>query len=237
MGRRLWFCDPNKIMDKPLYLILLAGGSGLRMGADRPKQFLKLQDKYILQHSLERFFDAVHSIKAITVLPKDYIEWWKAYSLESSIVCPQIFVQGGLSRFLSVRNALSKIPNNAIVAVHDGVRPFVSLELIRAMYNRMLEGCQALIPVMPVTDTLRSIDPAIPDPDRSKVVAVQTPQFFDAELLKKAYNQAFSTSFTDDASVVAKLGIPIETISGEASNIKITTPSDLKLAEYILFNF
>ncbi len=220
-------------MKTKFYVIFVAGGSGTRMGAGRPKQFLELRGKMILRRSIEKFYAAVPSMHAVTVLPREYIEPWRNYCTSSSVVFSQTFVEGGLTRFQSVRNALEKIPDGVIVAVHDGVRPFVSESLIVRMLERM-ETCDALIPVLPVTDTLRSTDPDREDPDRSKVVAVQTPQFFRSEVLKKAYRQAYDLSFTDDASVVAKSGVPVEMIEGERFNIKITTPEDLLLGDYIL---
>ncbi len=186
-----------------------------------------------MRRSIEKFHSAVPSMHAVTVLPREYIKPWRSYCADAAVVFSQTFVEGGITRFHSVRNALEKIPDGAIVAVHDGVRPFVSEALIIRMLERM-KSCDALIPVLPVTDTLRSIDPALPDPDRSKVVAVQTPQFFRSEILKKAYHQAYDLSFTDDASVVAKTGVPVETMEGERFNIKITTPEDLLLGDYIL---
>ena len=203
-------------MDRKIYAIIVAGGSGSRMGADVPKQFLRLSGKYVLRRTIEAFIEAVPDVRVIAapVLP--------------------LLVAGGLNRFLSVRNALAKVPDGAIVAIHDGVRPFASPEMIRRMLSVMSGGVRALIPVVPVVDTLKSTDPSVPDPVRSKTVAVQTPQIFLSEDIKRAYGQPFDLSFTDDASVAARAGIPVETTEGERFNIKLTTPEDMVFGEAIL---
>ena len=222
-------------MRRKIYGIFVAGGSGTRMGTDTPKQFLLLDGRPILQHAIERFLDAEPDMKIITVLPRTHFQTWKDLCDIHSFHCPQTLVAGGLTRFHSVRNALRKVPDGAIVSIHDGVRPLVSPELVRKMLDRMeSEDCRALLPVVPVTDTLRSTDPAVADPDRSRVVAVQTPQMFRSEDIKAAYTQAYELSFTDDASVADRYGIPLAFEEGERFNLKITTPEDLVLAEAIL---
>ena len=219
-------------MRRKIYGIFVAGGSGTRMGGDTPKQFLLLDGRPILQYTIERFLEAEPDMKVITVLPKAHFQTWKDLCAIHSFHCPQILVAGGLTRFHSVQNALRKVPDGAIVSIHDGVRPLVSVDLVRRMLDRMQRGgCRALLPVLPVVDTLRSIEPGVPDPDRSKVVAVQTPQIFRSEDIKAAYTQAYDLSFTDDASVAARKEIPLAFESGERFNLKITTPEDLILAE------
>lgn len=222
-------------MRRNIYGIFVAGGSGTRMGGDTPKQFLLLDGRPILQCTIERFLEAEPEMKVITVLPKAHFQTWKDLCAVHSFHCPQTLVAGGLTRFHSVQNALRKVPEGAIVSIHDGVRPLVSADLVRRMLERMQRGeCRALLPVVPVVDTLRSTDPATPDPDRSKVVAVQTPQLFRSEDIKAAYAQAYDLSFTDDASVAARKEIPLAFEAGERFNLKITTPEDLILAEAIL---
>jgi len=125
------------------------------------------------------------------------------------------------------------VPDGAVVSIHDGVRPLVTPALVRAMLDKMMD-VPALIPVIPVVDTLRSTDPEVPAPDRSKLAAVQTPQMFWSEEIKRAYTQAYDTAFTDDASVAERAGISVSTIPGERFNIKITTPEDLLLAKAIM---
>ena len=226
-------------MERKKYLVVTAGGSGSRMGADVPKQFLPLQGKAILQRTMERFLEACPGIRILTVLPRDHFGTWKAYCAAHNFNVPQTLVAGGITRFHSVRNALVKIPDGALVAVHDGVRPFVSKELIERMFSRM-EVCRALIPVLPVTDTLKVLDrdretgflrSAGERLDRSRVFGAQTPQIFRSEDLKAAYAEAYDPLFTDDASVAENIKIPLSFIEGERFNIKITTPEDLVLAE------
>ena len=220
-------------MERKIYGIFVAGGSGTRMGSELPKQFLELGGKPVLQRTIERFIEAVPDINVVTVLPSRHFETWKRLCISGEFNCPQTLVAGGLSRFHSVQNALKKVPDGAIVAIHDGVRPFVSVSLLREMFTRMQE-CEALIPVLPVVDTLRSSEPGLPAPDRSRILAVQTPQMFRSELIKDAYTQAYDLSFTDDASVAERKKIPLSFISGERLNFKITTPEDLVLGEAVL---
>ena len=220
-------------MDRKIYGVFVAGGSGTRMGGEVPKQFLELKGKTILQRTIESFLEAVPQMQVIVVLPKVHFETWKQICANGSLSCPQILVAGGITRYQSVRNALEKVPDGAVVAIHDGVRPFASPQMLREMFAAMDEH-RALIPVLPVVDTIRSSDPSVPDPDRSKTVAVQTPQIFLSEEIKAAYSQPYELSFTDDASVAAKYGIPISMTAGERFNIKITTPEDMVFGEAIL---
>lgn len=228
-------------MERKKFLVLTAGGSGSRMGAEVPKQFLLLQGKAILQWTAERFLEACPGIRILTVLPKEHFATWKTYCAAHNFNVPQTLVPGGITRFHSVRNALAKVPDGALVAVHDGVRPFVSKELIERMFSRM-DVCRALIPVVPATDTLKVLDrdretgllrSAGERLDRSRVFGAQTPQIFRSEDLKAAYSEAYDPLFTDDASVVENIKIPLSFIEGERFNIKITTPEDLVLAEAI----
>lgn len=220
-------------MREKIYAIFVAGGSGTRMGGKTPKQFLELRGVPILQRSIETFLEACPDANIISVLPAEHIDAWKALCKKHALDAPQMIVCGGMTRFHSVKNALAKVPDGAIVSVHDGVRPFAGISLIRKMLA-MMEDCEALVPVMPVTDSLKFKDGSLPEPDRAEIVAVQTPQMFRSGILKDAYRQAYREAFTDDASVVARKGVKISFIEGERFNIKITTPEDLRLAEYIL---
>ena len=227
-------------------LIAMAAGSGTRMGSATPKQFLDLGGKPVLRRTIETFVSAIPDIKVITVLPKEHISFWKEYCLSSEFTCPQLLVSGGITRFHSVRNALERVPDGAIVAIHDGVRPLVSTGLIREMFSKMEGGrIHALIPVVPSVDTLKVLDTVQSDfgekilkdsgegIDRNRVFGAQTPQMFLSEDIKDAYSQAFDTSFTDDASVVSKKGIPLSFCAGERYNFKLTSPEDLSLARMI----
>ncbi len=219
----------------------MAAGSGTRMGGSLPKQFLEIGGKAILQKTIEVFLEACPGISVVTVLNSDYIQYWRDYCLKHNFTCPQTIVAGGFTRFHSVRNALEKIPEGAVVAVHDGVRPLVTPSLVREMFENVAE-IPALIPVVPCVDTLkvlqkdgdelRTVEGAVAD--RSVLYAAQTPQIFHSELLKSAYSMAYDTMFTDDASVVQKYGKSLSYTMGERLNIKITTQEDLLLARAVM---
>lgn len=223
----------------------MAAGSGTRMGAEIPKQFMEIDGKAILQRSIEIFLRACPGIKVITVLPESYIRYWRDYCLEKNFICPQVLVKGGITRFHSVKNALAKVPEGALVAIHDGVRPLVSSDFVAEMFVKA-ETEPALIPVIPCVDSMRLLSKEVAEDgtellatrpesvDRSELFAVQTPQIFHSEVLKDAYRQAYDTSFTDDASVVLKNGKNLSYHIGERFNIKITTQDDLVLAKAIL---
>ncbi len=223
-------------MAREVYAVFVAGGSGTRMGGSTPKQFLELGGIPILQRSVENFLRAEPAAHVIVVLPESGVEVWRNLCIKYAVSFPQTIVHGGLTRFHSVRNALSKVPDGAIVSIHDGVRPLATPDLVHSMLVRMRDakGPKALIPVVPVVDTLRSTEPGACPPDRSRLVAVQTPQMFLSEAIKQAYRLPYDTSFTDDASVAERAGYSIETIPGERFNIKITTPDDLRLARLLV---
>ena len=223
----------------------MAAGSGTRMGAEVPKQFIELDGKAILQRTMEVFLNACPGINIITVLPESHMDYWRQYCLDRNFICPQVLVKGGITRFHSVRNALDKVPEGTLVAVHDAVRPLVSEDFVRNMFERA-ENTHSLIPVLPCVDTMKVLEKKKihgeevlvtmdgQSVDRSVLYAAQTPQIFHSELLKEAYGQAFDTAFTDDASVVLKNGKNLSYLIGERFNIKITTQDDLVLAKAIL---
>ena len=228
-------------MDRKKYLIVMAAGSGTRMGADMPKQFIEIDGKAILQMTIEKFLEACPGISVVTVLPEAHMSYWRNYCLERNFTCPQILVKGGITRFHSVRNALAKVPDNATVAIHDGVRPLVTVGLLRNMFE-LSENEPALIPVVPCIDTMKVLKEeegklvAVPGAsvDRSVLFGAQTPQVFHSEIIKEAYSLAYDTSFTDDASVLERYGKSLSYIHGERLNMKITTKEDLVLARAIL---
>ena len=228
-------------MDRKRFVIVTAAGSGTRMGAEKPKQFLELRGKAILQRTIEVFVEACPGIKVVTVLPEDHIAYWKEYCLSRNFTCPQILVKGGITRFHSIRNALERIPQGALVAVHDGVRPLVSPALVADMFEKA-ENVPGLIPVVPCVDTMKVLHKnggtleALPGEhvDRSVLFGVQTPQIFQSEIIKEAYNLPYDTAFTDDASVVEKYGKNLSYTLGERFNIKITTKDDLVIAEALM---
>ena len=231
-------------MDRKKYVIVMAAGSGTRMGADRPKQFLELGGKAVLQKTSEVFLKACPGISVVTVLPEDFIDYWKRYCQKNNFTCPQMIVKGGITRFHSVRNALERIPEGAVVAVHDGVRPLISTKLVEEMFDKA-RMVPALIPVVPCVDTIKVLRKSktagevletVPgaEVDRSMLYGAQTPQIFHSEVLKQAYMLPYETSFTDDASVVERYGKNLSYTMGERFNIKITTVDDLTLAEAIM---
>ena len=224
----------------------MAAGSGTRMGAQLPKQFLELDGKAILRKTIEVFLEACPDVSVITVLPKPYLDYWKDYCYKNNFICPQILVSGGITRFHSVKNALKRVPDGALVAIHDGVRPLISVQMVRDMFEKA-ESTPALIPVIPCVDTMKVLQKNVCEDageiltavagqsvDRSVLYGAQTPQIFYSEVLKDAYNQPFDTAFTDDASVVEKHGKSLSFVIGERLNIKITTSEDLILAEAVL---
>jgi len=220
-------------MERKIFFVFVAGGSGTRMGTDVPKQFLDLCGVPVLQRTISNFAEACPEARIVTVLPKEHFELWKNLCTEHSFTIPQTLVAGGITRFHSVRAALEKIPDGAIVAIHDGVRPLASPEMIRRLLQRMDE-CRAVVPAVPVVDSLKFKDGSVPEPDRNAMLAVQTPQIFRSEDLKKAYSAAYELAFTDDAAVAVRSGICVSFEEGEKYNLKITTPEDLSLAKLIV---
>ena len=216
------------------YAILVAGGKGLRMGSDIPKQFLPLRGRPVLMHTIDVFRRAYPDIHIILVLPREQQDYWRQLCGQHDYDVELCVADGGETRFHSVHNGLSLIPDNArgVVGVHDGVRPFVSPETIRRCFEAA-EEFGAVVPVVPVVETVRQVlaDGSSMTVDRNAYRLVQTPQTFDIQLLKKAYGQPFDPFFTDDASVVEAMGHPIKLVEGNNENIKLTNPADLKLAE------
>lgn len=223
------------------FVIITAGGTGTRMGSSLPKQFLELDGKPILRLTIEKFAEAMPGIRIITVLPESHIPSWRDYCVKAGFTCPQRLVKGGFTRFHSVKNALEFVPDGALVAVQDGVRPLISVDKIRELFASA-RRVPALIPVLPVTDTLKVIEKkadgtllsAGESIDRSRIYGAQTPQIFHSRELKAAYTQGYDTLFTDDASVAERYGIPLSFAEGEKFNLKITMPEDLLLARAIL---
>ena len=211
--------------------LIVAGGKGERMNTDIPKQFLVLNDLPILMHSLNAFS---HLDKIILVLPQAQIENWEELCKQYNFILKHTVVAGGINRFGSVKNGLAKIDEGSIVAIHDGVRPLVSKNLINKLIGATKKG-NGIIPIVAVKDSIRKVEgyksKAV---SRSNLYKVQTPQCFFASTLKDAYKQNFSLFFTDDASVLESNGGKIITIIGEEKNLKITTEEDLMLAEALI---
>lgn len=216
-------------------IVIVAGGKGTRMGTEVPKQFLDLCGKPILMHTIDRFQEALKDVIIVLVLPKAHQEYWGELCKQYQFNTKHIIATGGTSRFVSVKNGLKKLTNNlSHIGVHDAVRPMVSEEVILNTY-KLASNYPAVIPCIDVDDSLRVLtSDGNKYVDRSLYKRVQTPQVFQASILLEAYKQDESDRFTDDASVVEEMGYSIHITQGNAENIKITRPSDLKLAECFL---
>jgi 2-C-methyl-D-erythritol 4-phosphate cytidylyltransferase len=224
------------LADTEKYAIILAGGTGLRMGKAVPKQFLLLQGKPLIWYSLESFLKAYTDLEIILVLPDGYHQTGKGI-VESTSAPDRIrIINGGATRFYSVKNGLEFVQRPSIVFIHDGVRCLLSTSLIHRCYNMALVNGNA-IPAIGAIDSMRLVtDKGSEILDRSKVRFLQTPQTFRSEIVKTAYQQDYSELFTDDASVVEQLGVAIQLVEGEEENVKMTRPIDLLIMEQILEN-
>lgn len=215
-------------------VIIVAGGKGLRMGSDLPKQFLPIGGKPVLMHTLEAFRKYDASLRIILVLPREQQDFWKQLCAEHLFKVEHAIADGGETRFHSVKNGLAFVHDDGLVGVHDGVRPFVSMEVIRCCYD-LAKTHRAVIPVIDVVETVRHLTEAGSETvNRNDYKLVQTPQVFDVSLLKQAYAQEYTSFFTDDASVVEAMGVPVYLAEGNRENIKITTPFDLKVGSALL---
>ena len=223
------------------YVIIVAGGKGLRMGGDIPKQFLPIGGRPVLMRTLERFREYSADLQIILVLPEAQQDYWRGLCKEYHFDVEYLLANGGHTRFHSVQNGLALVPDDAegVVGVHDGVRPFPNIEVIRNCYETA-RTAKAVIPVIPVVETVRKLDltkcqtlcevESVTVP-RGDYRLVQTPQTFDIHLLKAANLQPYNDGFTDDASVVESYGHSITLVEGNRENIKITTPYDIVVAE------
>ena len=217
------------------YIIIVAGGKGLRMGGDLPKQFLPIDGRPVLMRTIERFYQYNPQLGIIVVLPHSQQGYWRQLCSKYAFAVEHTVVDGGDTRFQSSKNGLAAVPDDAqgVVGIHDGVRPFVSHETIaRCFEAARMHG--AALPVLPVTDTLRFVDDeGGHNVQRNNYRTVQTPQTFDIQQIKRAFNTEYSDNFTDDASVAEAAGMKITMVDGNRENIKLTTPYDLLLADFI----
>jgi len=236
-------------MQKVKIALVVAGGKGERMNTDIPKQFMEIQGKPVLMHTLEAFLRYDASVRLIVILPLAQITRWESLCKKHAFEMPHQIIAGGHTRFQSVKNGLDSIEMPALIAVHDGVRPLVSIETIARCFDTA-EKFGIAIPVVDLVDSIRQITAeGSLSVDRTAYKLVQTPQVFDSRILKKAYEQSFSALFTDDASVVEALiaqpyeggekdeylsGIKIHLVEGNRENIKITTRVDLEMAEVLI---
>lgn len=215
------------------YAIIVAGGKGLRMGGNVPKQFQLVGGRPVLMHTLQQFRNAFADLQIILVLPREQQDYWCELCRQYEFGVEHRVADGGQTRFHSVKNGLALIPDGeeGIVGVHDGVRPFASADLIRRCYAAAVEA-EAVVPAVPVVESLRHEERGAID--RKGYRLVQTPQTFSIPLLKSAYRQAYLETFTDDASVVEAYGHRVAMIDGIRENIKLTTPFDMVVAEALL---
>jgi 2-C-methyl-D-erythritol 4-phosphate cytidylyltransferase len=211
-------------------VIIVAGGSGSRMGSDLPKQFILLENRPVLMWTISCFIEYDPTISVVVVLPESQISFWKELCIKHAFDHPHLVVSGGETRFHSVKNGLNAMEESDLIAVHDGVRPLVSQQTISNCFKLAAESGTA-IPVLPVNETLRRGTPVNSvTVDRELYYTVQTPQVFQWKILKAAYSQIWNSAFTDDASVVEQYGVPVRMVPGNRDNLKITHPEDLIVA-------
>lgn len=215
-------------------IIIVAGGKGLRMGGEVPKQFLPVNGKPVLMLTIETFHRFDPEMKIILVLPKEQQAYWNDLCTEYKFRIPYLLADGGDTRFHSVKNGLALADDDGLIGVHDGVRPFVSQEVIARCFDAANID-KAAIPVIDVVETVRKINGEQSETvDRNNYKLVQTPQVFTTSLLKKAYGQEYTPLFTDDASVVEAMGERVTLVTGNRENIKITTPFDMIIAKALV---
>lgn len=221
-------------MEVKKHTIIVAGGSGKRLGGPVPKQFQTVKGRPLLMWTIEAFHRYDPAMRLIVVLPREHFDIWKALCMGHRFLIGHEVVAGGEQRWHSVKAGLDKVEDDGLVAVHDGVRPLVSQELIARCFDAA-DRQAAAIPVVPVVPSIRETTAegsrAL---DRSKLLAVQTPQCFHADLLRAAFEQPYDPAFTDEATLVERLGVRVALVEGEDGNIKVTTPMDLRLVELVL---
>jgi 2-C-methyl-D-erythritol 4-phosphate cytidylyltransferase len=216
------------------YAVIVAGGSGSRMGTTTPKQFLELRGRPLLLYTVNTFLNAYRDLQIILVVAQGYVATGQDIIRSSDDPNRLRLVTGGESRFYSVKNGLQHIHEPSVVFVHDGVRCLVSTDLIHRCYTTTLEHGNAIPAIQPVDSIRIETAEGSKVVDRSKIKVIQTPQTFHSDLIKSAYEQEFDEAFTDEASVVERLRMKIHLVPGEETNIKITRPLDLLIAGHIL---
>jgi 2-C-methyl-D-erythritol 4-phosphate cytidylyltransferase len=215
-------------------VIIVAGGSGQRMLSETPKQFLPVAGKPALIYSLEAFREAIPEIEIILVLPEKHIATWQKILDDHNVSISHVIVNGGETRFQSVKNGLQKISSSGLTAIHDGARPLITSSLIRNLFDKA-ERYGSAIPVIPVSDTVRKIENNISIVvNRDDLRLVQTPQIFKSEVLLQVYKNYSTADFTDDAAAIEAAGHKIYLCEGDPENIKLTKPADLLFAESII---
>ena len=219
-------------------VIIVAGGKGLRLGSDVPKQFLTLVGKPMLMRTIEKFYEFDNHMQIVVVLHEHYIDYWKDLCTEYNFIIPCDIVKGGDTRFHSVKNGLINIPDYKTVAIHDAARPLVTEKLITQCYHHAQKEKCGIIPVIDENNSLRIMQNSTHSPlVRDNIKIVQTPQTFPANLIKKAYLTGYNPAFTDDATVAENDKVFIRLIQGEEANIKITTSIDMDFASFVLKSY
>lgn len=223
------------IPERKYCAVVVAGGKGTRAGGDLPKQFQYIAGEPLLMHTLRAFHEYDYRVRIVLVLPEDHVSLWDELCEKHRFDVPHGVVQGGETRFHSVKNGLKEVSEEETVAIHDGARPLVTTELIGRCFDTAFQQGVGVIPVVDEVNSVRMVtEEGSRSVDRTRLKIVQTPQAFPADVLKRAYKVEFNPSFTDDASVAEQSGIPIRLIEGEEMNLKITTPFDLIIAEQYL---
>lgn len=218
------------------FVLIMAGGTGQRMGSHTPKQFMLLKGKPVIMHAIERFLEYDSNINIVAVLPGEAVDQWKMLCDQHKFNSRHTLVAGGDERFYSVKNGLKHTSSSSLIAVHDAVRPLVSVSVIRACFD-MAEKNGSAIPVITIPESVRELESSGTESrplDRNSIRLVQTPQVFRSDILYKAYDCGYSPYFTDDATVAERLGIKIGLVEGNSENIKITSPPDMIIAEALL---
>ncbi|WP_436416746.1 2-C-methyl-D-erythritol 4-phosphate cytidylyltransferase [Petrimonas sp.] len=222
------------IPEQHFSVIIVAGGKGLRVGGDIPKQFQPIGGKPMLMRTIEAFYNFDYRMRIVIVLPEQFRDFWNELCEKHKFDITHTIVNGGETRFHSVKNGLSEISEDEIVGIHDAARPFVSKEVIGRCYREAFDFRCGIIPVVEEKNSVRILTGYESKPfDRDRIRLVQTPQVFPADLLKNAYETPYREEFTDDASVAEDDGIQIKLVEGDEKNIKITTPFDLELADFL----
>lgn len=216
------------------YVLIVAGGKGERIHSSLPKQFLELAGKPMLFHTIEAFTDSIQEREFVVVLPSGLLNEWDNLCFQYNFQVRCTVVEGGPKRFYSVKSGLKQVPDDALVAIHDAARPFVSKETIDLCFKAASRKGNA-VPSVELSQSVREVSGALNKTiDRNRLRLIQTPQVFHSTLIKKAYRQSFRERFNDDATVLESIGYQINLVEGNAENFKITTPSDLEIARILL---
>lgn len=218
------------------YAIIVAGGSGSRMQSDIPKQFMLINGKPVIMHTIEAFHNSCFAPVINVVLSAGFHEYWRTLCANHNFTIPHQLVLGGEQRFHSVKNGLEYVESPAIVAIHDAVRPCVSKDLIESAFKQAERMGNAVAAVKSRDSVRQKTETGSVSLDRENIYLIQTPQVFSSEILEKAYSQEYRKEFTDDASVVEMSGVSITMIEGDTRNLKITFPQDILIAEAFLMS-